>query len=44
MHEALPDEWLASLEKLRQLDAAVFVPGHRDICGKDYLDELGEFI
>jgi len=22
----------------------VFVPGHGDICGKDYLDEQGEFI
>jgi glyoxylase-like metal-dependent hydrolase (beta-lactamase superfamily II) len=44
LHEALPDEWLVSLEKLRHLDAEVFVPGHGDICGKDYLDEQGAFI
>ena len=28
----------------RTIDADVFVPGHGEICGKDYLDEQGAFI
>jgi glyoxylase-like metal-dependent hydrolase (beta-lactamase superfamily II) len=44
LHEALPQAWLDTLEKLRVIDADVFVPGHGEICGKDYLDEQGAFI
>ncbi len=39
MHEALPSRWLDSLEKLKDLDAEFYIPGHGDVCGKDYLDE-----
>ncbi len=39
MHEALPGRWLDSLEKLKDLDAEFYIPGHGDVCGKDYLDE-----
>jgi cyclase len=39
MHEALPSKWLASLEKLKALDTKYYIPGHGDVCGKDYLDE-----
>ena len=34
----------ALLEGLRGLDEDIFVPGHGALCGKDYLDEQGEFI
>jgi cyclase len=44
LHEGLLKEWLEALERLRKLDADVFVPGHGDVCGKGYLDEQGEFI
>ena len=33
-----------ALESLRKLDEDIFVPGHGALCGKDYLDEQGEFI
>ncbi len=44
LQEADPDRWLASLESLRKLDEEIFVPGHGDLCGKDYLDEQGSFV
>jgi len=39
MHEALPNKWLDSLETLKNLDAELYIPGHGEVCGKDYLDE-----
>ncbi|MBU2498428.1 MAG: MBL fold metallo-hydrolase [Proteobacteria bacterium] len=39
LHEATPSRWLESLKKLRELDVDVIVPGHGDLCKKDYLDE-----
>jgi cyclase len=39
MHEALPNEWLDSLEQLKGLDVEYYIPGHGDVCGRDYLDE-----
>ncbi len=44
LHECNPDLWLVALESLRKLDEDIFVPGHGPLCGKDYLDEQGEFI
>jgi glyoxylase-like metal-dependent hydrolase (beta-lactamase superfamily II) len=44
LQEADPDLWLASLESLRKLDEEIFVPGHGELCGKDYLDEQGSFV
>ena len=44
LQEANPDLWLMSLESLRKLKEEIFVPGHGDICGKDYLNEQGAFI
>jgi len=44
LQEANPDLWLAALESLRKLDEEIFVPGHGDLCGKDYLDEQGSFV
>jgi len=42
--EAIPDQWLESLEKLGGLDVDVIVPGHGDICNKDYLREQANII
>ncbi|MGZ5151957.1 MAG: MBL fold metallo-hydrolase [Burkholderiales bacterium] len=44
LQEANPDLWLTALQSLRQLKEDVFVPGHGEVCGKDYLDEQGSFI
>ena len=44
LQEANPDLWLLSLELLAKLPEEVFVPGHGNVCGKDYLDEQGSFI
>jgi len=37
LQEAIPDQWFESLEKLGELDLEIIVPGHGDICHKDYL-------
>jgi cyclase len=44
LQEANPDLWLISLENLGKLPEDVFVPGHGEICGKEYLDEQASFI
>ncbi len=44
LHECNPDLWLTALEDLRKLDEDIFVPGHGALCGKEYLDEQGQFI
>jgi cyclase len=44
LHSCLAKEWLASLRFLKQLDAAVFLPGHGEECPKAYLDEQESII
>ncbi len=44
MHEALPGQWLDSLEKLKGLDVEYYIPGHGDVCGRDYLDEQASVV
>jgi len=44
LHEALPLEWLNSLETLKKLDADFFIPGHGEVCTVEYLDEQAAFI
>lgn len=39
LSEAEPSQWLESLRKLGELDVKVVVPGHGEVCGKDYLQE-----
>ena len=39
LQEADPSQWLESLRKLGELDLDVVVPGHGDICKKDYFKE-----
>lgn len=40
LHEALPFEWLDSLEKLRGLDVEFVVPGHGQVGGREVIDEM----
>lgn len=44
MQQALPEEWLKSLEQIGKLGADWLVPGHGRICRKDYLSEQADFI
>ena len=44
LQEALPFEWLESLEKIGNIDADILVPGHGEVCDKSYIKEQSEFI
>lgn len=44
LQECSPDQWLTAVESLRRLDEEIFVPGHGQLCGKEYLDEQGSYI
>ncbi|MBN1381855.1 MAG: MBL fold metallo-hydrolase [Deltaproteobacteria bacterium] len=44
LHEALPKEWLESLQFLKTLDADYFIPGHGEVCTVDYLDKMAAFV
>jgi cyclase len=39
LHEADPEKWLESLERIGELDVDVIVPGHGETCDKGYLSE-----
>lgn len=44
LHDALPYEWLNSLEQIGKIEADVLVPGHGDICDRTYIPEMKAFI
>lgn len=44
LHQALPYEWLETLQKMDELDAKVLVPGHGSVCDKTYLPEMSSII
>jgi cyclase len=44
LHEAVPLQWLESLETLKTLDVDYYIPGHGDVCQRPYLDKQAEFI
>ena len=44
LHEAVPLEWLESLELLKGLDVDYYIPGHGEVCTREYLDEQADFI
>jgi len=44
LQEANPDQWLESLNKLGEMDIDFIVPGHGDICKKDYLEKQAGII
>ena len=41
---SLPFEWLDSLKQLQELEVDTLVPGHGEICDRDYLSEMSAFI
>jgi cyclase len=44
LNESDPSLWLASLKKLSELDLDVVVPGHGDVCKKDYFEQQATII
>ncbi len=44
LQQAVPYEWLESLERLETVDADVLVPGHGAICDKSYIPEMRSII
>ncbi len=44
LHQALPYEWLDSLNKLQEIEADVLVPGHGSLCDRSYIPEMRAFI
>jgi cyclase len=44
LNEADPSQWLSSLKRLGELDLDVIVPGHGDLCKKDYLEEQANIV
>lgn len=44
IQEADPWQWLAALERIAAIDAAVIVPGHGEPCDRGYLREQAEII
>jgi len=40
LHQAVPDEWFKSLDRLKELDAEFLVPGHGEVCNSDYIPEM----
>jgi cyclase len=44
LHQAMPYEWLESLNRLAELDAEVMVPGHGEVCDKFYIPEMSTIV
>ena len=44
VQEADPWEWLASLERIRDLDVDTIVPGHGEPCDRSYIPEQAEIL
>ncbi len=44
LNQALPYVWLESLKQMQELEADVLVPGHGNICNREYLPEMGAFV
>jgi len=42
MFAALPYDWLESLKRMQELDADWLVPGHGEVCKKDYLKQMSK--
>ncbi|MFC1908636.1 MBL fold metallo-hydrolase [Chloroflexota bacterium] len=44
IHEGNPFHWLESLKKIETMDVDVIVPGHGELCDKNFLPEISSFI
>jgi cyclase len=40
LHQAVPYQWLESLDRLQKLGAEFMVPGHGDVCRPDYIPKM----
>jgi len=43
-HQAKPKEWLNSLEVIKNMEIDHIGPGHGEVCGKEVLGPMGEYI
>lgn len=43
-HECCPLEWIQSLEFIKNLEPTVIIPGHGEICDKNFLGEMRSYI
>ena len=44
LHEADPFAWLESLKRIDELDVDYLVPGHGEVCNKNYIKEQADYI
>ncbi|MFH1639834.1 MAG: MBL fold metallo-hydrolase [Chloroflexota bacterium] len=44
LHQALPYEWLDSLKRIGELQADVLMPGHGDVCKREFVGEMSAII
>jgi cyclase len=44
LQEALPEQWLLSLERISELEVEAIIPGHGTVCNKAYLKEQADII
>ena len=44
LHDSSPHEWLSSLERMKEMDVEIIVPGHGEICDLSYVEEQISFI
>jgi cyclase len=42
--QAVPREWLRTLQRLDELDVDIVVPGHGEVGGKSYFKEMGRTV
>jgi len=44
LRQAVPYEWLDSLERLQEMDADILIPGHGSVCDRSYIPEMRDSI
>jgi glyoxylase-like metal-dependent hydrolase (beta-lactamase superfamily II) len=44
LHQAIPYEWIESLDRLAEIDADYLIPGHGEVCDRSYIPEMQAFI
>ena len=44
LHQSVPFSWLDSLQKMQEMEADVFVPGHGNVCDKSGLKDMSTLI
>ena len=44
MHECVPLQWIESINAVNELDVDHIIPGHGEVCNREYLGEWKEYI